>query len=70
MTVLEHRWTYFVANWANMVWAAQLLLARTSGSTSAALGTAKFLDNWRLGQTVRPSTVFNSHVVIVVVITS
>ena len=45
-----------------MIWPAQLLLARASGSTSAALGTAKFLDNWRLGQTVRPSTVFNNHV--------
>ena len=48
------RWTYFASNWANMLWNAQMLLARVSGDSAAAAGVRDFLERWRQGRVVRP----------------
>jgi len=47
------RWTYFASNWANMLWNAQMLLARASGDAAAAAGVRDFLERWRQGRVVR-----------------
>ena len=46
------RWTYFVSNWANMLWNAQMLLARVSGDEAAAAGVRDYLERWRQGRVV------------------
>lgn len=48
------RWTYFASNWANMLWNAQMLLARVSGDEVAAAGVRDYLERWRQGRVVRP----------------
>ena len=46
------RWYYYVSNWNNMAWNAQLLLARVTGDAKLVAGTRAFLDGWRLGRAV------------------
>ena len=48
----EERWYYFVSNWNNMAWNAQLLLARLTGAPSLLEATKGFLDGWRFGKVV------------------
>ncbi|KAK9821120.1 hypothetical protein WJX81_000795 [Elliptochloris bilobata] len=47
------RWTYFASNWANMLWNAQMLLARVSGDAAAAASVRDYLERWREGRVVR-----------------
>ncbi len=46
------RWTYFASNWANMLWNAQMLLARVSGDAAAAASVRDYLERWREGRVV------------------
>lgn len=46
------RWYYYVSNWNNMAWNAQLLLARVTGDAKLVAGTRAFLDGWRRGSAV------------------
>ena len=48
----EERWYYFVSNWNNMAWNAQLLLARLTGAPPLLEATKGFLDGWRFGRVV------------------
>jgi len=48
----EERWYYFVSNWNNMAWNAQLLLARLTGAPPLLEATKNFLDGWRFGKVV------------------
>lgn len=48
----EERWYYFVSNWNNMAWNAQLLLARLTGAPPLLEATKSFLDGWRFGKVV------------------
>ena len=48
----KERWYYFVSNWNNMAWNAQLLLARLTGAPPLLEATKGFLDGWRFGKVV------------------
>ena len=50
---MGRRWQYFVANWNNMLWSTNLLLARSTGEVQETAAATDFIDRWRTGRVAR-----------------